>query len=235
MRLSMSRAGVVALASALTLAACAGHGIVPQSSQSDSSLMQNATSTVPEDAMSSPDLTKCATSPPQYMWIFEGACTTIDLKPTGSKFALQAYRSITVTGQIGKNNLKAPAKVAIADATGGGDIKTYKGKAFPKYKAKGTTFIYAVAINQSKNVIKPIAQQGKPVLQYVITDTKGIPGKQCGAAVLAQGAHGSLVWKPLPIQAQVKGKTVTITQYEVPRGFELPPKTPLYFGVNCYS
>jgi hypothetical protein len=233
MRLSMTRASIVAMAGAIALAACAGHGLVPPQSQSVTSLSQNDGAMMPEGAMS-PDLTTCATSPPQYMWIFNGACTTITLKPAGAKFSLQKYRNITVTGQIGKNNLKASAKVAIVDATGSADIKTYKGKAFPKYKAHGKTFIYASAINQGKTAIKPIIQQGHPVLQYVITDAKGIPGHQCGAGVLTNNGHGGLIWKALNVQAQVKGKTVTISQYVVPHGFALYPKTPLYLGVNCF-
>lgn len=230
----MTRAGIVVMASAIALAACAGRGIVPPQSQSVTSVSPNDVSFMP-DGESAPDLTTCATSPPQYMWIFDGACTTITLKPTGGKFSLQQYRNITVTGQIGKNNLKLSAKVAIVDATGNADIKTYKGKAFPKYKAKGKTFIYASAINQGKVAIKPIIQQGHPVLQYVITDTKGIPGKTCGAGVLTSNGHGGLVWKELNVQAQVKGNTVTISQYVVPHGFALYPKTPLYLGVNCYT
>jgi hypothetical protein len=229
----MTRAGIVMIATAIALAACAGRGIVPPQSQSLNSFSQNEVSLMP-DGESAPDLTTCMTSPPQYQWIFDGACTTITLKPAGAKFSLQQYRSITITGQIGKNNVKTSAKVAIADATGNGDIKTYKGKAFPKYKAHGTTFIYAAAINQTNTPIKPIIQQGHPVLQYVITDSKGIPGHQCGAGVLTSNGHGGLIWKALNVQAQVKGKTVTISQFVVPHGFALYPKTPLYLGVNCF-
>lgn len=234
MRLSMSRAAVVAIGAALAFSACAGHGVVPSSPQSGNAFLQNGNSAISENSSVSPDITTCATSPPQYMWIFKGACTKITLKPNGAKFSLEKYQSITVTGQIGKNNVKQSAEVAIADATGTSDIKTYQGKSFPKYKAKGTTFIYAAAVNQSKTAIKPIQQQGHPVLQYVITDDKGIPGTKCGAAVLTKDTHGNLIWKTLNIQAQVKGKTVTITQFVVPHGFNLPPKSPLYLGVNCY-
>lgn len=230
----MTRAGIVMIAGAIALAACAGHGIVPPQSQSVAPMMSQNDAALMPDGESAPDLTTCAKSPPQYQWIFDGACTMITLKPAGAKFSLGLYRSITVTGQIGKNNVKTSAKVAIVDATGNADIKPFKGKAFPKYKAKGTTFIYAAAINQSNTPIKPIIQQGHPVLQYVITDNKGIPGKQCGAAVLTSNGHGGVIWKALNVQAQVKGKTVTISQFVVPRGFALYPKTPLYLGVNCF-
>jgi hypothetical protein len=186
------------------------------------------------DSFVSPDLTTCATSPPQYYWIFKGACVKISLKSGGATFTLASYKNISIKGSIGPNDVKGTAIIYTADATGNGDIMADKGKAFPKYKAHGTTIIYASAINQSGAIIKPKIVKGKPVLQYIITDSKGIPGKTCGAAVLSNGAHGSFIWKGLTVQAQVKGKTVTISQYEVPAGFELKPKTPLYLAVNCY-
>jgi len=190
-------------------------------------------------ALLTPDagVTTCATTPPQYQWIFKGACEKFTLKSTGASFSLQTWDDITVKGSIGANNLKATATVYLADATDtGGDIETYKGKAFDKYKAEGTTFIYAVAVNQGATAIKPVAQKNKPILQYVITDGKGLPGTSCGAAVLTTGEKGSLQWATLPGGPfKTKGNTVTITQYAVPRGFELPPKTPLYFAVNCYK
>ncbi len=230
MRLSLIRAGVAFAAGAFALSACAGQrGVVPPS-QSAFAPQTSESAPMQGDAISPLAVNTCATSPPQYQWIFEGACTEIVLKPAGGTFALQTYEGITVTGLIGKNNVKTSAKVDLADATGNGDIKTYKGKPFPKYKAKGTTFVYATAVNQSGTTIKPVPVKNKPILQYVITDRKGIPGKQCGAAVLTNKG-----WTSLPIQAQVKGKTVTVSQYLAPPGFEFPPKIPLYFAVNCFS
>jgi hypothetical protein len=221
------------MASTIALAACAGHGMVPSSSQSAFNPPM-----LSRDAMSldqfSPDLTTCTSSPPQYQWIFKGACTKITLKPTGGHFTLGQYMSISVKGSIGANSVKTTAVVYLADATDQGDIENYKGKAFPKYKARGTTFVYAAAINQSSQVIKPKAKQGVPILQYVITDTKGLPGKQCEAAVYTKQRNGTFKWTSFPSEFPVKGKTVTITQYSVPNGLQLNPKTPLYFAVNCF-
>jgi hypothetical protein len=156
------------------------------------------------------------------------------LKPAGAHFSLQKYADITVTGSIGKNNVKGSAHIVLVDAVDkNGDILKYKGKAFPAYKAHGTTIVYASAINQTTQVIKPIPQVGKPVLQYVITDGHGIPGHTCGAAVLTKQKNG-LKWTSIPATGVVKGNSVTISQYEVPSGFELPPKAPLYFAVNCF-
>ncbi len=183
---------------------------------------------------SSTRLRTCPKSPPQYWWIFQGACDdNIVLKPTGAKFSLEKYEDITVTGSIGEDTTKGTAKIILADAIDKSDVTTWKGKTFPKYTAKGV-FIYAVAVNQSTQTIKPVAKKGVPVLQYVITDSKGLPGKTCGVALLAESRSDKFIWTSFPGSFTAKGDTVTITQYEVPKGFEIPPKTPLYFAVNCY-
>lgn len=245
-------------AGVLALAACASqNGVVP-SSQSPTAPMaaQNAapenqaavTSSAASDASNSaatadaavttdvsPALTTCAKSPPQYWWIFKGACDEFILKPSGGSFSLGSYQNITVKGSIGKNNVKNSAKVALSDAINkNGDIATYKGSKFPAYNARGTTVVYAAANNESKQTIKPIEQQGHTVLQYVITDSKGLPGKTCGAALLGS-KNGKFQWTAFPGTYKVQGKTVTISVYSAPNGFELPPAgTPLYFAVNCY-
>lgn len=230
MRFSLFRSGVICAASALALAACAGRGIVP-TSQSPLA-PSNGLDTLSQDNLLSPDLTTCAKVPPQGQWVMKGACTHISLKPAGANFSLGEYMNLTVTGIIGANTLKSPVTVYIVDATDKGDIASWKGSAFPKYKGDGTTIAYAAAINQSSTKVVPKISK-KPVLEYIITDSKGLPGKECSAAVLTF-VKGKPTWKPLNIQAPVRGKTVKIAQYTVPRGFDLPPKTPLYFAVNCF-
>ena len=66
------------------------------------------------------------------------------------------------------------------------------------HRAKGKTFIYAVAVNQSTQTIKPMTGGNKPILQYVITDTKGLPGKSCGVALLTEETNGKFPWSSLP-------------------------------------
>lgn len=183
----------------------------------------------PDNFMSPLALTTCATDPPQWNWIFKGACTHFTLKPTGGKFTLQTYQNISVTGSIGYNTGKG-ATVYLADAKANGDVIPYKGKSFPKYKARGTVVLYAVADNQTTQAIQPLAHKGVPVIQYVLTDQKGFPGKTCSAAIYSNGG-----WTALPSSFPVKGHTVTISQYTAPKGLELPPKgTGLYFAINCY-
>jgi hypothetical protein len=215
-------------AGATALAACGGHGVVPTSS-ADSSAFGSASSPLKAST--------CATSPPQYGWIFKGSCDEFKLTSKGGSFSLAAYSNITVTGSIGKNTAKGTVTVALADAVDKkGDIEKYKSESFPPYKAKGTTVVYAAANNQGTQTIKPVAVKGKTVLQYVISDTKGLPGTTCGAALLTQGNKGSLVWDAFPGTGHVSGKSVTISVYEAPSGFELPPKgSPLYFAINCYK
>lgn len=227
MGFSISRAGLFLTGAAIALAACSSHGMVPSSS---------ALAPASGDAMAPLASSACATSPPQYVWILKGSCDQFTLKNTGGSFSLAAYDNITLTGSIGKNTVKGSAKIALSDATDkNGDIEKYKGQSFPAYKAEGTTVIYAAANNESTQTIKPVTQKGKTVLQYVITDSKGLPGNTCGAAVLGQTKQG-LKWTSFPGTGTVKGKSVTISVFEAPSGFELPPAgTPLYFAVNCYK
>lgn len=233
MRLSMSF-GLAATA-ALALAACAGQNAgVPATS---SAFTSGAAGSALQPLNVQRDLTTCAKSPPQYQWIFKGACDP-DIKVTsnGGSFSLGAYDDITVTGTIGKNNAKGTVTIALADATDTkGDIEKYKGMAFKPYKGEGKVFVYAAAVNQSSQTVKPIAEKNKPILEYDITDSKGLPGKKCGAAVLTEGSRGSELWSSIPATIVVKGNTVKIIQYNVPNGFVFPPKIPLYFAVNCFS
>lgn len=249
MRLSTLRTGLLA-AIAVAMASCSNNGMMPSFSQPNSQpaaapVSQAAPDAQPDAAQSdapaaaspdaqdalSPDLTKCATSPPQYNWIFEGACTSFTLKPTGGTFSLGTYDNISVKGSLGYNTVKTSAKIYVADAIGSGDIKPSKGKSFPKYNGKGKVVLYAVADNQTTQTIKPKTHAGTPIFKYVITDSKGLPGKTCNAAI-----YGSGKWTPLPGQGfPVKGNTVTIQQYNAPNGFVLPPKGySLYFAINCY-
>jgi hypothetical protein len=228
MRFSTIRACATAGVAAIALAACAGHGIVPSSATGDASSAYD---------MSPLALKTCATSPPQYAWIFKGACDGFTLKSTGGKFSLDEYEDITITGSIGENTVKGSATVYLADAIDkNGDIETYKGTSFPAYKAEGTTVVYAVANNQTTQIIKPIPVKNKPILEYVITDSKGLPGKTCGAALLEKEKSGAYEWKAFTGTYSVKGKTVTVDVSEAPSGFALPPKgEPLYFAVNCWT
>jgi S-adenosylmethionine decarboxylase proenzyme len=252
MRLSTLRTGLLATI-AVALASCSSNGMMPSYSSpvsqpeaapvsqgapdarlgapiGDQTEGETAASPDAADSMS-PDVAKCAKSPPQYDWIFKGACSSFTLKPTGGNFSLGTYDSISVKGSLGYNTVKSSAKVYVSDAIGNGDIGKYKGKSYPKYNGKGKVVLYAAADNQTTQTIKPKTHAGVPIFKYVITDSKGLPGKSCNAAI-----YGNNKWTPLPGQGfPVKGKTVTIQQYNAPNGFVLPPKGyALYFAVNCY-
>jgi hypothetical protein len=229
MRLSILRAVTIAAGAAIALAACSGGGTVPPSSAAYNPMALNANALLPLA------LKKCATSPPQYDWIFKGACDKFTLKPAGSSFDLGTYKDISLKGMIGKNSLKKSATVALADATDSGDVKAFDGMAFPKAKIEGKdAFAYAAAINQGTAIIKPIVEPGHPVLQYVITDSKGFGGTSCKAAALESKA-GKFSWAVFPGSAfKPKGHTLTVSQYTAPAGLVLAPKTPLYVAVACY-
>jgi hypothetical protein len=189
-----------------------------------------------DTGMSPLALKSCATSPPQYEWIFKGACQKFDLTSTAGRFRLGEYQGITVKGLIGKNTARGTVRIALADAIDkNGDVKTYKGKAFPRYKANGTTYVYASAVNEGTRVLYMIMVKGEPVLKYTITNAKGFgDANTCGDAML-RFRPLKYFWQALPATGVVKGKTVTITQYDAPKGFEWAPKIPLYFAVNCYK
>jgi hypothetical protein len=216
--------------------------VAPKTAAHDESASDDSTSddaaTDDATAMTPDALKTCATTPPQYEWVFKGACQTFTLQPSGGHFALGEYQSITLKGLIGKNTLKSSAKIALADALDkNGDVVKYQGKTFTAYHGQGTTFLYAAAVNQSSQTIKPITVKGKPVLQYVITDAKGYGSANvCAAAVLTFPRGKPPKWTSLPGGPfQIKSKTVTINQYTTPSGVELAPKIPLYFAVNCWK
>lgn len=235
MRLSMIRASALASVAAVALAACGGHSVVPGSSSFAPVGANGGVAPMADGDAKGPPT--CATSPPQYQWIFKGACDNFMLKATGGKFTLGTYANYSVTGSIGYNNAKGSVKIYLADAVNkNGDVLKNKGKAFPPYKGSGTTFLYAVADNQSTQTIKPQSHKNVPEIKYVITATKGFPGNTCGAAFLEKQRNGAYAWSVLPGQQAVKGKTVTITQYVVPSSVELPPKgNGLYFAINCWK
>src|SRR5579883_3631038 len=104
MRQSMIRAG--AIATAIALAACAGRGAIPTAPGA------LAPSSIGD--MSPLALKTCAKSPPQWEWMFKGACDAFTLKPTGGTFALGAYDDISVKGSIGYNSLKGSATIDLA-------------------------------------------------------------------------------------------------------------------------
>lgn len=236
MRSSTFRAVTIAGAAAIAFAACSSHGVVPSSTAFNPMASSGAASNGAMLPFAEPALTTCATSPPQYLWIFKGACNKFVLKPTGSTFKLAKYNDISVTGKIGKNTVHGSAVIYLADAIGKGDVKSYKGAPFPKYSVHGIdAFVYASAVNQSNQVIKPITQPGKPVLQYVITDTKGFSGKNCDGAALERSHAGKFGWVNFPGAIfHPVGHTLTVSQYTAPAGLELAPKTPLYVAVFCH-
>jgi hypothetical protein len=229
-RLSLMRSSAVATVAAMALAACASRSGMTPSSPTAAAGAQN----MPGIAPAPPT---CATSPPQYGWIFKGACDEFMLKPSGTHFKLFGYQGISVKGFIGNNRLKRPATIAFADAIdANGDIESYKGQSFPQYVGEGTTYVYLTTINQSTRTIKFAPVKGKPEFEYVITNAEGFGSyTQCGWALLTFPPGKPPRWLELPNTGIVEGKTVRLGQYVIPIGFGIHPKSPLYLAVNCFS
>ena len=72
------------------------------------------------------------------------------------------------------------------------------GKKFPAYKAKGTTVMYAVAVQpeHANHQADRGKEQGR-ARSTLITDAKGLPGKTCGAALLGKTKR-KLKWTAFP-------------------------------------
>lgn len=177
----------------------------------------------------------CATSPPQYEWIFEGACQKIILRAEGGSFALREYENTTISGTIGATNAKKRTRVYVVDALDNGDVEEYNSQSFPPYiESRATTVLYLAVINQSRFAIEPVAQYGVPIFQYTVSDYPGLPGNVCGVAMLATiGSRRQ--WTAFSGTGQVAGDSVTISVFNTPAGFEFPSREPVYFAVSCWT
>src|SRR5579863_1043412 len=160
MNLSTIRGGAGALATAIALAGCGGHGMVPS---------QNA---VPGFYSVSP-LAKnpCYTAKVQPAWIFHGSCVMTKLPPKGKTIKLAPYKGIAVTVKLGKSSSKNGSFVLV-DALGGKtkDISKFKKMSFPP-----------ITPNTLKSVIYVEAVNGKAGLKFsgtltFILKAKKFPG-----------------------------------------------------------
>lgn len=102
----------------------------------------------------------------QGIWVFEGACAEVMLKPAGANIALASYKNLGVTIGFGKNNAKGATPFISGDGTGGRDITgKLDGKSFPLYgascinasgtseKCPGSALVYFNVINASANEV----------------------------------------------------------------------------------
>jgi len=182
-----------------------------------------------------PSLVRCPTKPPQYDFIFEGACVETIINPSGGSFELQRYKFISLAGQVGTTNVRKPTEVYVVDAVDDGDIKQYQKEPFPAYTPQnGTTFLYAVAINEGHTSIEPVGSGA--FLTFTITDLNGLPGTECAAAVLGKQS-AEWTWTAIPgtYQANGSGDTVVFSISGAPSGVVLPSRTPVYFALYCFS
>lgn len=222
----MIRAGFVAFAAAIALAACGGHGMVPSQSAAPGF-----------DAVVTPMLTpspQCASKQLQPAWIFKGECDVTTLPAKGKTLGLAAYKGIIVTVKLPKNTSKNGA-FALFDAIGGKakDILPFKKMPFPAITPTSLkSVVYVEAVNGTSGLKFTSGN-----LVFVVKDTK-IPGKSCPLSVL-EGTAPKLKWFNSPFAAKITttdGGTMTFTVPGSALGTLFPnglPKGPLYFNIAC--
>lgn len=222
---AMVRSRIIGTFALTALAACGGGGGAP----SYQSLNPVVTGRIPQHAKPN-DVNTCATSPPQYHWIFEGACQAIEINSSGASFSLDEYRDITVTGSIGKTTLNGTVQFDVVDAVGNGDIEHYNGMTFPHYTpySSGSTVIYVAVINQSNQTANPV-ESSKPGFSLTVTDANGFPANRCGLAIYDYDGWNTLY----NVDNHVYGDTVTINWFSPYGELSWPSKYPVYFAVYC--
>jgi hypothetical protein len=225
---STVRSALIGTVVAAALAACGGSGGTPQYQ----GLNPVSTSRSLEHIKHS-NFDTCATSPPQYQWIFEGACQAIEITSSGAPFSLDSYYYKTVTGSIGHNDEAGTVQFNIVDAVNNDDIEHYDGMAFPHFTTyeSGTTIMYVAVINQSNHNIKPVKCCSVPVFGVTVSDPGGLPAKTCGLAIYlpTTGAWDALY----NVDGVVRNNSVTINWWDPFAGFNWPSEYPLYFAVYC--
>lgn len=218
----MIRTSVVAVAAAIALAACGGHGLVPSQSAGPDSL-------APTSAFH-----PAATSPCDIkgLWYFKGTCLPGELAASGGTFKLAKYNGVTVITTLGKNSVKGKAPMILADATKPDTDVTgkYKNKLFPPYSQKtcakqvtcsGAAVVYLEVINGTKSQINFTSKTTLTVA------ASKFPGKTCIPAELTTGG-----WDTFPIvNGQPKAGKVVLTIQANPLFFL--PAGPAYIAIVC--
>ncbi|MEO6834443.1 MAG: hypothetical protein ABI231_00830, partial [Candidatus Tumulicola sp.] len=197
MRFSKIRTGAAAIAAAVALAACGGHGVVP--SQSLASGVANGFTSNGFAPGVSPAKSPCAQP---NMYYFQGSCAAFNMNMNATTTVVlgkvHPYQGIEITTTLSKftkpPNVKSVPAI-MGDAIGKDVTGKVKTKIFPLYgtgnncfinqkpaKCPGKPFVYAELINMSKYTLKP---QATPA--FYIVDKNGYPGKTlCYAAILTQ-------------------------------------------------
>ncbi len=132
---------------------------------------------------------------------------------------------------------RVQAKVALADATDkNGDIEKYNGKTFPPTRQRHDGRLRVRDQSKHANHQADTVVNSKTVLQYVITDAKGLPGKNCGAALLHEQRR-QVAAGPIRCRADIPSRATrsrsAFTKRLRASSFRRRP-VPLYFAVNCF-
>lgn len=217
----MIRAGFVAFAAAIALAACGGHNMVPSQIAAPDF-----------NAVTSAAANPCYTAAVQPAWIFTGSCKIVAKLPAkGATIALPAWKGVSVTVKLPKPS-PAGNSFVLVDALGGKakDIKPFKGKTFPPITPTTLkSVVYVEAVNGKAGLLFPSGN-----LVFTIKAAK-FPGKTCPLSVLT-GTPPKLKWFNSPFAGKISGGTMVFTvpggalKTLFPNGL---PKGPIYFNAGC--
>lgn len=143
---------------------------------------------------------------PRY-YRFGGACTSGALQEGVTTYTLAEYRRIRASFQIPPTGTHRRYTFTFADATGDGDIGTFRGKTFPLYPnpcgdptCPGTAFLYVGARLNGPSVLMT---GGGNVFSY--RTRSGYPGTTCGEAELMKDGK----WYAFGESASPKGDRLT--------------------------
>lgn len=187
---------------AVALAACATHGSMPATVAPVNGVTQI---TAPDEGTSQlePDAKACYTHRVQPRWIFRGACRTHRISGSGSVLKLRAYRGYSVVLKIPPNDAaRRHRPTLLADATGSGDVRPFKHKAFP---LDGNAFLYLEIVNRGKPIV---FRKGSKVALTVANTS--FPAGPCGIATL-RDRKGHAAWRALRVTANPSGTTLSFT------------------------
>ena len=183
--------------------------------------------TIPSVATLGRHVQTCAKSAVQPAWIFAGACQVGKIGRKGTKIALGAYDGMTLSGTIGRTNLRKPAPFVVVDATGKGDVQPYKKTPFPVYAEKGRkALLYVQTVNAGKS---SILLRGKPALALTLDVSRKI-GSNCNLALLTQNSPKQFAWLDLLFPVKQKGTTLSVQVASLPAPL---PAGPAYFAFTC--
>jgi hypothetical protein len=225
MRFSTISSGLVAIAAASALAACAGHGLVPSQGAAPD-FVSPTTAMLPNPKATPPN---CQTKTYQPEWIFKGSCVIGKLTKAGVKLNLPAYQGISMGISVPKNNSAGSVPFVFVNALDKGDTLSFKGKAFPQDKTDKGVLVYAEGVNLGK---KPVTMDDSLLLIVALKAGMKYPGKLCSLSYLSK----KLVWTATPVSAAPTKQQLklSVSSFLINDIGGFPPyPVAIFFAIHC--